>query len=153
MIDNEEISGSEDVEEGNNSNGKRKRKIVNKQKNNHQEHNKIRRVRGLDYISASGQKLYPISRTKEPFKIMKYVLIKCDRSGGVSCSRSYAENFELFRFWKQGVHEFQTICTAKCPRPEVNQKKVGDVGNESFQIFERRRCRLHQISNIDLAGH
>ncbi|KAG8314092.1 hypothetical protein J6590_100382 [Homalodisca vitripennis] len=56
MIDNEESSASEDVEEENNSSGKRKRVIVYKQKNKNQEHNKIRRDRGLDYVSASGQK-------------------------------------------------------------------------------------------------
>ncbi|KAG8264002.1 hypothetical protein J6590_021670 [Homalodisca vitripennis] len=44
-------------EQVNSSGGKRKRKVIRKQKNKVQETNKLKRVQGVEYVSLSGKKV------------------------------------------------------------------------------------------------
>lgn len=78
----------------------------------------------------------PTSKNRTPFKIMKYVIMKYLSNGGIMCSRTYTENYELYRIWKQGVQGFHIVNTVKSPRPEINQKKIDDVKSLYYFLSE-----------------
>lgn len=60
---------------------------------------------------------------------MKYVIIKSLGNGALLCSTSYAQQYDLFSYWRplREIGDFHNIKTQRCPYPKVNQLKVNDV--------------------------